>query len=82
MAQLVNNLPTIWETWVQSLVWEDPQEEGMKPSPIFLPGKSHGERSLVECSPWGCKESDMTEKLHFHLAFVATWNSGFCLYDN
>ena len=49
--------------WVQTLRWEDPLEEGMKPSPIFLPGKSHGERSLVECSPGGCKESDMTEKL-------------------
>ena len=28
MAQTVNNLPTMWETWVQSLVWEDPQEKG------------------------------------------------------
>ena len=32
-----------------------------KPSPVFLPGKSHGQRSLVGYSPWGCKESDTTE---------------------
>ena len=35
------------------------------PTPVFLPGKSHGRRSLVGCSPWGCQESDMTERLHF-----------------
>ena len=34
-------------------------------SGIFLPGKSHGRRSLVGCSPWGCYESDTTEWLHF-----------------
>ena len=38
-----------------------------QPTPVFLPGKSHGWRSLVGCSPWGCEESDMTERLHFHL---------------
>ena len=36
------------------------------PTPVLLPGKFHGWRSLVGCSPWGCKESDMTERLHFH----------------
>ena len=36
------------------------------PTPVLLPGKSHGWRSLVGCSPWGRKESDMTEWLHFH----------------
>ena len=35
------------------------------PTPVLLPGKSHGWRSLVGCSPWGCKESDTTERLHF-----------------
>ena len=34
--------------------------------PFLLPGKSHGQRSLVGCSPWGYEESDMTERLHFH----------------
>ena len=36
------------------------------PTPVLLPGKSHGWRSLVGCSPWGRKESDTTERLHFH----------------
>ena len=35
------------------------------PTPVLLPGKSHGRRSLVGCSPWGCEESDRTEWLHF-----------------
>ena len=37
-------------------------------TPVLLPGKSHGQRSLVGCSPWGCKESDTTERLHFHFS--------------
>ena len=37
------------------------------PTPVLLPGKSHGWRSLVGCSPWGREELDMTERLHFHL---------------
>ena len=41
-----------------SLLWQ--------PTPVFLPGKSHGRRSLVGYSPWGCKESDTTEWLHFY----------------
>ena len=35
------------------------------PTPVLLPGKSHGWRSLVGCSPWGREESDMTQRLHF-----------------
>ena len=38
------------------------------PTPVLLPGKSHGWRSLVGCSPWGFEESDMTERLHFHFS--------------
>ena len=38
------------------------------PTPVLLPGKSHGQRSLVGCSPWGCWESDTTERLHFHFS--------------
>ena len=37
-------------------------------TPVLLPGKSHGRRSLVGCSPWGHKESDTTEWLHFHFS--------------
>ena len=40
----------------------------MAPTPVLLPGKSHGRRSLVGCSPWGREESDMTERLHFHFS--------------
>ena len=38
------------------------------PTPVLLPGKSHGQRSLVGCSPWGREESDTTERLHFHFS--------------
>ena len=61
MGQLVKNLPTMWETWVQSLGWEDPLEKKMAPTPVLLPGKSHGPRSLTGHSPWGRTELDMTE---------------------
>ena len=39
------------------------------PTPVLLPGKSHGRRSLVGCSPWGREESDTTDRLHFHFSF-------------
>ena len=39
-----------------------------QPTPVFLPGKSYGWRSLVGCRPWGREESDMTERLHFHFS--------------
>ena len=35
-----------------------------QPTPVLLPGKFQGQRSLVGYSPWGCKESDMTDRLH------------------
>ena len=38
------------------------------PTPVLLPGESHGWRSLVGCSPWGSYESDATEWLHFHFS--------------
>ena len=38
------------------------------PTPVLLPGKSHGWRSLVGCSPWGHEELDTTERLHFHFS--------------
>ena len=40
-----------------------------QPTPVLLPGESHGQRSLVGCSPWGHEESDTTEQLHFHFSF-------------
>ena len=50
------------EMWVQSLGQEDPLEEEMTATPLFLPEKSHKQRSLEGYSPWGCKESGMTEE--------------------
>ena len=41
-----------------------------QPTPVFLPGKSHGQRSLGGYSPWGRKESDTTERLHFTSALL------------
>ena len=42
------------------------QRRQWHPTPVLLPGKPHGWRSLVGCSPWGLEESDTTEQLHFH----------------
>ena len=42
------------------------------PTPVLLPGKSHGRRSLEGCSPWGRWGSDMTERLHFHFSLSCT----------
>ena len=53
VAQTVKNLPAKRETWVWSLCWEDPLEEGMHPTPVFLPGEFHRQRSLAGYSPWG-----------------------------
>ena len=60
---MVKNLPAVWQTQVRSLGQEDPLEEGMAPTAVFSPGKSHGQRSLAGYSPWDCKESDVTERL-------------------
>ena len=52
------------------------QRRQWQPTPVLLPGKSHGRRSQVGCSPWGCKEWDKTERLHFHfsLSFIGEGN--------
>ena len=42
------------------------------PTPVLLPGESHGRRILVGCSPWGHEESDTTERLHFHFSLSCT----------
>ena len=64
MAQRARTLPVMQETQemrVQSLGGEDLLEEEMQPTPVFLLGKSHRQRSLAVYSPWGHKESDTTE---------------------
>ena len=65
MAQTVKRLPTMRETQVQFLGWEDPLEKEMAIHSSTRAWKIHGQRSLIGYSPWGRKESDMTERLHF-----------------
>ena len=68
MAQTVERLPAMWETWVP---WAGkiPWRRKWQPTLVHLPRKFHGWRSLVGYSPWGHKESDTTEQLHFHFQF-------------
>ena len=51
-----------FDPWVRKIPWSRKRQ----PILVLLPGKSHGWRSLVGYSPWGHKESDLTERLHFH----------------
>ena len=55
----------IWALIASRRCWRRRQRQ---PTPVLLPGKSHGRRSLVGCSPWGRYESDTTEWLHFHFS--------------
>ena len=57
------------ETQVQFLGWEEPCSREWQPPPVFLPGKSHGQRSLVGYSPWVAKSRTQlaTEHTHTHL---------------
>ena len=62
VAQMVKNLPLQcrrpeFDPWVRKIPWR----RKWQPTQVFLPGKFHGQRSLVSYSPWGRKESDMTE---------------------
>ena len=51
-----------FDPWVGKIPWR----RVWQPTPVFLPRESHGQRSLVGYSPWGHKESDMTERLSTH----------------
>ena len=73
VSQMIKCLPTRWETWVQSLGWEDLLEKEMATHSSILawkipwmeePGRLH--------SPWGHKESDTTEQLHFSHLYMTT----------
>ena len=55
VAQWYKNPPAKWETWIWSLVRKIPWRSKWQPTPVFLPGKSHGQRSMAGYSPWGCK---------------------------
>ena len=60
VAQLVKNLPAMRETWVWSLGWEDPWRRERLPTPVIWLENS------MDCIPWGCRESDITEWLSLH----------------
>ena len=59
-------------TEILCIIKDQEQRRQWHPSPVLLPGKSHGWRSLVSCSPWDCEESDTTERLHFHFSLSCT----------
>ena len=62
---MIKNPSAVWETWVQSLGWEDPLEEGMTTLLYYSCLENpHGQRSLVGYSPWGHKESGETKCIH------------------
>ena len=61
MAQTVKSLPAMQETRFDPWVGKIPSRRKCLFIPVFLPGESHGQRSLAGYSPGGCKESDMTE---------------------
>ena len=65
VAQLVKNLPTMWEIWVQSLGWKIPWRRERLPTPVFWPGEFR-----LEYSPWGLKESTGPSDFDFHLTFT------------
>ena len=67
VAQKAKRLPTVQETRVNPWVGKIPWRRKWQPTPVFLPGKSHGWRRLVGYSLRGHKESDKTEWLHFHI---------------
>ena len=67
-GSIVKNPPAmqeLQETWVRSLVWKDPLEEERYPTPVYLPGKSHGQRSLAGYSLWGRVRHDWATELNW-----------------
>ena len=65
---MVKNLPAMWETWVQSLDWEDPLEKGMATHSNILAWRIPMERGA--CGLWGHKESDMNERVKHNIPMM------------
>ena len=63
VAQTVKNFHAMWETWFQSLGWDDPMVKGVATHSSILAWRIHGQRSLAGYSSWGHKELDMTERI-------------------
>ena len=60
---MIKNSPAMRSTWFDPWVGKIPWRRAWQPTPVFWPGESHGQRSLVGCSPWDHKELDVTEQL-------------------
>ena len=73
---MVKHPSAMRETWIRSLGWEDPLEKEMATHSSILAWRSHGQRSLAGYSPWGHKESDTTERLHFRYGGKSAINYG------
>ena len=72
VAQMVKNPPTVWETWVQSLGWEDPLEEGMATHFSILAWRIPMDRGACGAIVHRVEESDMTEQLSTAQFWIAT----------
>ena len=70
VALLVRDPPAVQETWVWSLVWEDPREKGMATHSSILVWRIHGQRSLAGCSPWSRRALDTAERLSLSHLYV------------
>ena len=60
-----------FDPWVGKIHWR----RKWQPTPVFLPGESHGQRNLAGYSPWGCKELELTEQLSMHAQSYSNQNS-------
>ena len=70
MVQRLKRLPAMWETWVRSLGQEDPLEKEMATHSSILPWRIPWTEELGGLQSMGRKESDTTERLHFHFQCV------------
>ena len=70
---MVKNQPAMRRPWFDSWAKKISWRKEWLPTPVFLPGESQGQRSLVSYRPWGHKELDMTEQLTFSLVLLAAW---------
>ena len=93
VTQTVKNMPAVQETQFDPLVGKITWKEDWQSTPVFLPGEFHGQRSLAGYSPWGHKESDITEwhthimiyysalkrRLHVWMMPVWTWRTWYSM---
>ena len=83
VSQIVRNLPAMQETWVQSLGCKDPWRRKCQPTPVYLPGGSHGQSTLVGCSPQSQKSQTWLSepcslvRLRSQPQLTGSWAPGF-----